>query len=170
MNNHIAELETDARESVDLAALDDLAGFLVRMIQLRMFQSFHDRFASTGFSPGLLCALVAIGGNPGVRAGALGDALLIRRSNMTKLVDALEQRGLVRRLASDQDRRSVELSLTAAGREAVARIMPQVVAYEDEMLAPLSVHERRIFLGLLGKLNAGMETRSRLRSRPNPKE
>src|SRR5271155_774126 len=87
--------------AVDLAALGDLTGFFVRMIQLRMFQMFHTRFEGTGISPGVLCALVAIGANPGVRAGVLGDALLIRRSNMTKLVDALERRGLVRRLPSD---------------------------------------------------------------------
>lgn len=142
--------------AVDLAALDHLAGFFVRMIQLRMFQMFHARFAGSGISPGLLCALVAIGANPGVRAGALGDALLIRRSNMTKLVDALERRGLVRRLPSDQDRRSVELSLTQAGAATVAKIMPEVIAHEATMLAPLSVHERRIFLGLLGKLNERM--------------
>ena len=150
------EKEAAEPAAVDLSALDGLAGFFVRMIQLRMFQSFHERFATKGISPGLLCALVAIGANPGVRAGALGDALLIRRSNMTKLVDALERRGLVRRLPSDLDRRSVELSLTPAGTATVDKIMPEVMGYEDSMLAPLSVHERRIFLGLLGKLNAEM--------------
>lgn len=142
--------------TVELAALGDLAGFFVRMIQLRMFQQFHLRFAGTGVSPGVLCALVAIGANPGVRAGALGDALLIKRSNMTKLVDALERRGLVRRLPSDADRRSVELSLTAAGTAAVAKLMPAMIEHEEEVLAPLSLHERRVLLGLLGKLNDGM--------------
>ena len=143
-------------EAVDLAALGDLTGFFVRMIQLRMFQMFHERFEGTGISPGVLCALVAIGANPGVRAGQLGDALLIRRSNMTKLVDALERRGLVRRLPSDLDRRSVELSLTPAGAATVAKIMPEVMAHEAAALAPLSVHERKILLGLLGKLNERM--------------
>lgn len=142
--------------AVDLSALGDLAGFAVRMVQLRMFQLFHRRFADTEISPGALCALVAIGANPGVRAGALGDVLLIKRSNMTKLVDVLERRGLVRRLPSDVDRRSVELVLTAAGAATVAKMMPAVRDHETEALAPLSVHERRVLIGLLGKLNEGM--------------
>jgi len=142
--------------SVDLAALDGLAGFFIRMVQLRLFQLFHARFAKTGLNPGAFCALVAIDANPGVRAGALGDALLIKRSNMTKLVDGLERQGLVKRLPSDFDRRSVELHLTEAGRARIASAMPQVLAHEDAALAPLSLHERRIFLGLLGKLNDGM--------------
>ena len=142
--------------ALDLAVLDDLAGYFVRMVQLRMFQLFHDRFGEARMSPGLFCALAAIGANPGVRAGVLGDALMIRRSNMTKLVDALERRGLVRRTPSDSDRRSVELSLTAAGRKLVDMVKPQILAHESFVLSVLSVHERHLFLGLLGKLDEGI--------------
>jgi DNA-binding MarR family transcriptional regulator len=141
-----------------MAVLDDLAGYFVRMVQLRMFQLFHARFGAAGLSPGLYCVLAVIGANPGVRTSALGDTLLIRRSNMTKLVDALERRGLVRRQPSQLDRRSVELSLTAAGHRLVETIKPDVLAYEEFALSALSIHERRIFVGLLGKLNEGMRT------------
>ncbi len=144
--------------TLDLSVLDDLAGYFVRMVQLRMFQLFHARFGQSGLSPGLYCVLAVIGANPGVRAGALGDTLLIKRSNMTKLVDALERRGLVRRTPSHLDRRSVELSLTPAGQRLVDAIRPQVLAHEDFALSALSVHERRVFLGLLGKLNDGIRT------------
>jgi DNA-binding MarR family transcriptional regulator len=145
-----------AAGSIDLSKLDALTGFVVRMVQLRLFQQFHQRFGGTGLSPGVVCALVAIGANPGIRAGMLGDALLIKRSNMTKLVDALERQGLVRRLPSDEDRRSVELSLTDKGHRRVAEVMPAFIEHEEAALAPLTVHERRILVGLLGKLNDGM--------------
>jgi DNA-binding MarR family transcriptional regulator len=144
--------------SLDLAVLDDLAGYFVRMVQLRMFQLFHARFGDSGLSPGLYCVLAVIGSNPGVRTSALGDTLLIKRSNMTKLVDALERRGLVRRQPSQLDRRSVELSLTAAGHRLIEAIKPDILAHEAFALSALSIHERRIFVGLLGKLNEGMRT------------
>jgi DNA-binding MarR family transcriptional regulator len=144
--------------ALDLSALDDLAGYFVRMVQLRMFQLFHDRFGAAHVSPGVYCALVVIAANPGVRAGVLGEALMIRRSNMTKLVDALERRGLVRRTPSDLDRRSVELSLTEAGRNLVESLKPAILAHESFALSVLTVHERRMFLGLLGKLNDGIRT------------
>lgn len=144
--------------AIDLSVLDDLAGYFVRMVQLRMFQLFHERFAGSRMSPGMFCALAVIGTNPGVRAGVLGDALLIKRSNMTKLVDALERRGLVRRTPSDTDRRSVELSLTAAGQTLIDKIKPEILKHEAFALSVLSVHERHMFLGLLGKLNDGIRT------------
>ncbi len=148
----------EAALPLDLSALDDLAGYFVRMVQLRMFQLFHERFADKRMSPGVFCALAVIGANPGVRAGTLGEALMIRRSNMTKLVDALERRGLVKRTPSDTDRRSVELSLTEAGKKLVASIKPEILAHESFALSVLSVHERHMFLGLLGKLNEGIRT------------
>ncbi|HEY1721961.1 MAG TPA: MarR family transcriptional regulator [Magnetospirillaceae bacterium] len=148
----------DDLAALDLSALDDLAGYFVRMVQLRMFQLFHDRFADARMSPGVYCALVVIGANPGVRAGVLGDALMIRRSNMTKLLDALERRSLVKRTPSDTDRRSVELSLTDAGHKLVAAIKPDIMAHESFALSVLSVHERHLFFGLLGKLNEGIRT------------
>ncbi len=46
---------------------------------------------------------------------------------MTRLIDRLAAKGLVRRLRSDTDRRRVMLTLTAAG-EAVAGHVPQVLA------------------------------------------
>ena len=143
---------------LDLSVLDDLAGYFVRMVQLRMFQLFHARFGVSGLSPGLYCVLAVVAANPGVRAGALSDTLLIKRSNMTKLVDALERRGLVRRAASHVDRRSVELSLTPAGHRLIAAIKPDILEHENFALSPLSIHERRVFMGLLGKLNDGIRT------------
>ena len=154
-----AEDPTDSESAgLDLSVLDDLPGCVVRLVQLRMFQLFHDRFSRSNLSPGVFCALVVIGANPGVRAGQLGDALMIRRSNMTKLVDTLERRKLVRRTPSDLDRRSVELSLTEAGRKLVDEIMPDILAHESFVLSVLSVHERHMFLGLLGKFNEVIRT------------
>jgi DNA-binding MarR family transcriptional regulator len=85
---------------------------------------------------------------------------------MTKLVDALERRGLVKRTPSDTDRRSVELSLTAAGQKLVESIKPEILAHESFALSVLSVHERHMFLGLLGKLNEGIRTLAVIPEKP----
>lgn len=61
----------------------------------------------------------------GELAGCLGCA----RSNVTQLVDRLEEDGLVRRIAHPQDRRAIRAELTplgvkrhAAGREAIREV------------------------------------------------
>jgi len=55
----------------------------------------------------------------------LSRALIMHRSNATGLVDRLEQRGLVRRTESAQDRRAWRVVLTPAGRRLLARILPR---------------------------------------------
>ncbi len=49
----------------------------------------------------------------------LARLLQLDKSSVTGLVDRAEQRGLVRRTASALDRRSVHVTLTAAGRELI---------------------------------------------------
>jgi len=67
----------------------------------------------------------------------LGTTIDATRTQMTRLLDGLEARGLVRRQASTQDRRSLELTLTAAGRRLLERAAPQVHAAYAEAWAPL---------------------------------
>ncbi|MFB7169437.1 MarR family winged helix-turn-helix transcriptional regulator [Streptomyces sp. NPDC056254] len=51
-----------------------------------------------------------------VPASVLGNSTLLSRSQVSRVVDALQSRGLVTRTPSARDARSVEVSLTAAGR------------------------------------------------------
>ena len=51
--------------------------------------------------------------------GELATFLQLDKSSVTGLVDRAAERGLVTRTASDLDRRSVRVSITAAGREVI---------------------------------------------------
>ena len=54
----------------------------------------------------------------------LSRQLLMHRSNVTGLVDRLEERGLVERQDSPGDRRAYRVVLTAAGQRLVREILP----------------------------------------------
>src|ERR1043165_1457995 len=58
--------------------------------------------------------------------GRLAEALACDASNVTGLVDRLECRGLVRRHASEEDRRSKVLDLTASGVRLRAVMMERI--------------------------------------------
>jgi MarR family transcriptional regulator, lower aerobic nicotinate degradation pathway regulator len=53
--------------------------------------------------------------------GQLATFLQLDKSSVTGLVDRAAERGLVTRTASELDRRSVRVSITAAGREVIDR-------------------------------------------------
>lgn len=61
-------------------------------------------------------ALRVIGRFPGATPSELASLLSLHRSTVTGIVQRLEERGLVRRVQSSSDGRSVQLHLTAAGK------------------------------------------------------
>jgi MarR family transcriptional regulator, organic hydroperoxide resistance regulator len=63
---------------------------------------------------GLLQGLVDRGS---ARARELADAAGIAPSTATRIIDALERRGIVRRRRADDDRRAVAITLTPLGHE-----------------------------------------------------
>jgi DNA-binding MarR family transcriptional regulator len=69
-----------------------------------------------------LLAIKAHAGPEPMSIGELADSLLIKNHSAVGLVARLVERGLVRRQASESDRRRVLLTLEPRGEDAVARI------------------------------------------------
>jgi DNA-binding MarR family transcriptional regulator len=67
-------------------------------------------------------ALVVIGGAEPISLKDLGDLLIAEAGHPSRLVDRLVAAGLVTRRPSAEDRRRVELTLTAAGRRLAKRV------------------------------------------------
>lgn len=65
----------------------------------------------------------------GLTQTELSRALIMHRSNLTGLVDQLEARGLVKRRAAPDDRRSWRVVLTPDGAKLVSAILP---AYHEK--------------------------------------
>jgi DNA-binding MarR family transcriptional regulator len=62
------------------------------------------------------------------------------------------ERGLVERLSSPTDARSVQVRLTETGRDVVDAAMAELIAGEREILAGLDPHAQESLAGLLKSL------------------
>ena len=54
----------------------------------------------------------------------LANAILFSKSGLTRLIDRMEETGLVQRLACPGDRRSLHIALTSAGEEKFRQALP----------------------------------------------
>lgn len=83
-------------------------------------------FARWDLSPSQFNVLNLLHLNPeGLSQTDLSRFLIMHRSNVTGLVDRLEQRGLVARRDVVGDRRAYRVALTAAGERLVREILPR---------------------------------------------
>ncbi|MGW4082614.1 MarR family winged helix-turn-helix transcriptional regulator [Streptomyces sp. NPDC004822] len=80
----------------------------------------------------------------------LADGVVYSRSGLTYQVGLLEREGLVVRAPSPDDERSITVTLTDAGRELLAKVLPGHIEVVSGLLfAPLSADDVRTLSGLL---------------------
>jgi MarR family 2-MHQ and catechol resistance regulon transcriptional repressor len=82
------------------------------------------------------------------QTGELGEKILKSSGNMTLVIDNLEKRGLVERQQRDDDRRCINIHLTATGEALVAQVLPLHVEKVVDTFEVLSA-EDQIQLGAL---------------------
>ncbi|MFC7545318.1 MarR family winged helix-turn-helix transcriptional regulator [Plantactinospora sp. GCM10030261] len=97
----------------------------------------------------ILAALAEFGP---VSQATLGRRLGMDRSDVTGVLDSLQERGHVVRTVDPDDRRRNAVSITDSGRDALHLLDTELDAAQDALLAPLSQHEREQFVALLQRL------------------
>ena len=137
-----AQLEADARE------LHRALGELVRVYQFRD----RDRICCYDISVSQCYALEAVVLHGPLTVNELAARLYLDKSGASRLADSLERKGYLERRPSPEDRRALQLTATAAGRELHARIDADILAGERRLLAAFPTDVRSSMATLIGQL------------------
>lgn len=130
-----------------------MAGHLIRRLHQQSTQVFQSRTQAAGFDMTSVqfAALDAIAQQPGIDQASLAATIGFDRATIGGVVDRLEQKGLLQRSVSAQDRRARELLLTVEGKRLLKACRPVVESLQAEILAPLTAAERKAFMALAHK-------------------
>ena len=109
----------------------------------------HMRYASRG-ERGVMRVLAVEGA---LAPGELASRTHLSSARVANVLRALEEKGLVVREHSSQDRRRVTVSLTEAGREQIRREKREFEAQAGAFLAQLGTEDTREALRILRKTN-----------------
>jgi DNA-binding MarR family transcriptional regulator len=121
--------------------LADRMAYLLKHAQLGLAGLTAEALAPFGVSGRELAVLTVLAGQePGSQQQA-AQRLGVDRTTMVGLVDALEDKGLVRRRAHAEDRRRNVIELTGAGRDTSRRAGQASRDAERRFLAPLSARD-----------------------------
>ncbi len=82
--------------------------------------------------------IATLGNTPGMSYKELGERTLITKGTLTGVIERLEQKGLVARERSSDDKRSFFVRLTAAGEAAFNEVFPRVVEHGKSLFSSYS--------------------------------
>jgi DNA-binding MarR family transcriptional regulator len=82
----------------------------------------------------------------------ISERMLVSSATMTSLLDTLEQRGWVRRTPNPDDRRSLLIEITEAGRATADIYIPGLHKLERRVMSTLTAEERDQLLGVLQRV------------------
>ncbi len=92
--------------------------------------------------------LKAVAPNP-LAVSALGQRMITRAPDMTRMLDRLEQRGLIARVRRDDNRRVVEVTITQAGGKLLQQIAKPIRACHERQFGHMSEESLNELIGLL---------------------
>jgi DNA-binding MarR family transcriptional regulator len=134
-------------------------GYLAKRCGVLMTQVAERRFESTSVSFTQWLVLMRLCGRAEpMSATQLSRELCHDMGALTRVVDELERRGLVRRERSRRDRRAVELAITAAGCREAESGKRVIVGLLNELAEHYSATELTALVGLLQRMMAVLQS------------
>jgi DNA-binding MarR family transcriptional regulator len=119
------------------------------------FARVSSRFGLSPQQAELLCAAM----RP-TRVGHVAHVLRCDRTNVTRLADRAERRGLLRRVPGDTDHRVTLLEVTPEGHAVAEEFIAALEAELSDLLATWSQRKQQQAVSLLDQLAAALEQRA----------
>lgn len=124
----------------------------IEQVYRHLEQVYEDLISPLGLSVLEWYALRALYAEDGLSASALAALVCRHPSSMTALLDRMESKALLRRQVDCDDRRSVRVFLTEAGRALEPRVQAIASRLDRLVSAAVSPQQMETFLYVLGVL------------------
>jgi MarR family transcriptional regulator, negative regulator of the multidrug operon emrRAB len=143
------------------AALHDRFDTLAMEMRLTLLAAYADfienveqRLLSSGLTHGMFLVLTALrdNSNQPLTMGQLAERMLTKPRNVTPLVDALSEAGLVLREPLESDRRVILINLTAEGAALLDDFLPRFFGALDSVSRSFADEEKLAVIHGLNKL------------------
>ncbi|CAM4010972.1 MarR family transcriptional regulator [Paenibacillus alkaliterrae] len=133
--------------------LKDSVGYLISNTGRTLNQRLQQLFQDHDVTPEQWSVLICLEEKDGITHRDLSQRAEKDPANITRLVDQLERKALVRRAANPHDRRSQLLYISDQGRLSARSLAPVEAAFVEHILTGISEDEISAFKKFMGKIN-----------------
>jgi DNA-binding MarR family transcriptional regulator len=121
------------------AFVDDYLPALLAQASHLISGEFHRIVTAKGFTVSDWRVLASLDGAEPMSIGALARLTTMKQPTLTRVVDRLQGRGHVRRIAHESDRRITLIEITPAGDKLVAGLIELAKEHERRVLEPFGL-------------------------------
>ncbi|MET9250471.1 MarR family winged helix-turn-helix transcriptional regulator [Nonomuraea sp. NPDC051941] len=129
--------KTDLRSDAGLASA-------LRVSMARLTRRLRRQAAAHSLTPTQFATLAAVERHSGITPGELAELEKVQPPSMTRVIAALEERGLVSRSPHPTDRRQVTVTVTEAAEKLLKEERRRKEAWLTQRLKELSPEERSV--------------------------
>jgi DNA-binding MarR family transcriptional regulator len=141
--------------------IDDGIGFLANQLSFALRQNAARECEAIGYkaTPEGLGILFLLSRQDGLTQSQISEFLAKDKAAITRLLNALEKEGLVKRNHDKEDRRVVRSHLTPKGKKAIEDIMPAFQSFFTEVFDAVDPDEFDIARKVLRQIIANLKKR-----------
>ena len=148
------ELRDEIKQGKPFESLEQEALLSIERTAAVLMHGFADSLKEYDITPTQYNVLRILrgAGRAGLCRNEIRDRLVAQVPDVTRLLDRLEESGLVERERAEQDRRLVTTRITKAGLALLGRLDAPVARSHRERLGHLSAAQLRSLIGLLAQV------------------
>ena len=125
---------------------------LINRLRVELIDAMDRELAQFDISAPQLIVLASVANNEADSASKLCRSISYDPGAMTRMIDRLEQKRLIRRVPHPDDRRATNLELTAAGKALYPQLISAKETVQAQFLRGFSKDEVATLEGLLNRL------------------
>ena len=125
---------------------------MLSRVRAAFLAELEERLAPLDLKAADYLVLVALANDAADTASTVCSVLAHDPGAMTRKIDALESRGLVRRVRSSEDRRAIKLELTPEGKKLYPKALAVGVGLANDFLHGFTKAEVRSLEGMLKRI------------------
>lgn len=142
-------------------AMDTNPGYLLADNSRLLRRAFDERVREAGVTAPQARLLLNLERHPGRNQAFYAERLEIEPITLCRMVDRMEEAGLVERRADPDDRRARLLHLTVRSRGKIARIRAALDGLIETMLAGFDAEEEAVFMAMLERVSTNLSAPSK---------
>ena len=121
-------------------------GFLLRLLEARYDVLYQNLTRQNDITPRQFGVLMALYQQGPLTPSVLAERISCDRNTLSEMLKRMTARKLISKKNNAEDRRSIQVQISAKGEAALLSVVPAAAELQNLMLAPLAKEDRAHFL------------------------